>query len=104
MPARRPAGYGRVQPDRHWMERGACLERTDLPWTVDRPGAQERVQMAALCASCPVLVECRLFAIRARVTAGFWAGASNGGPLQRTSIIEPVEPSDPQLRGFGGAA
>ena len=60
--------------------------------------------MAALCGSCPVLVECRLFAIRARVAAGFWAGASRGGPLQRTSTTEPVEPGDAKHRDVGGAA
>jgi len=104
MPAERPARYGQVQPDRHWMERGACLKRTDLPWTLDRPGPQERAQMAALCGSCPVLGECRDFAIHARVTAGFWAGASCGWPLQRTSITESAKPSGPQLRDVGGAA
>jgi hypothetical protein len=98
--ARWPARYDRVRLDHHWMERGACLDRTDLPWTGDRPLPGERAQMAGVCASCPVFVECRLFAIRARVTAGYWAGASRGGSHPGTTDADPVLP----LRDVGGAA
>jgi hypothetical protein len=84
-----------------WMEHAACLDRTDLPWIVDRPGASERLEMAAVCASCPVLAECQGFAIRARVTAGFWAGAARGD-LRNGTVGQ--ESTDSRQREAGGAA
>ncbi len=61
-----------------WMAHRACLPRTDLPWTADghQTTSIERLEMAAVCAGCPVLTRCSDFAARAQVTGGFWARAA----------------------------
>ncbi|WP_371862906.1 WhiB family transcriptional regulator [Cellulomonas aerilata] len=87
------------------MENGSCLQRTDLPWIVDRPTATERLEMATVCGSCPVLAQCRLFAVGARVTAGFWAGAPRGDQLlQIPSQADPVSRPVAGSSDVGGAA
>ena len=56
LPARwRPLGL------EQWMRHGACLARTDLPWTADghQTRSAERRTMAAVCAGCPVLTRMR---------------------------------------------
>ncbi|WP_371862881.1 WhiB family transcriptional regulator [Cellulomonas aerilata] len=60
------------------MRHGACLARTDLPWTADahQTSSPKRRAMAAVCADCPVLTRCAEFASRARMTGGFWAGTA----------------------------
>ncbi|MFJ2541884.1 WhiB family transcriptional regulator [Microbacterium sp. NPDC087589] len=43
-------------------------------FTADRLAADEEQRLAAICAVCPVLEQCRAFAIAQRPTVGFWAG------------------------------
>lgn len=50
-----------------------CTGQNDLPWTSDAaPTTPERRQMAALCESCPIIINCALFALGER--GGFYAG------------------------------
>jgi hypothetical protein len=93
-----PDHYVRPGLESRWMERGACLRFRDLPWTADRTSTRERVDMAAVCGACPVLVECRLFAARARVSAGFWASAPRGQVTGTT-----ITPPDADVAGSGAA-
>jgi len=62
-----------------WTDHAACKGRTPLffPPRAERPQARARREARAqrLCASCPVLAECRAFA-RANHEYGFWAGES----------------------------
>lgn len=60
-----------------WMRRGACVT-VPLPWVADlnRLHPHTAGRMRRVCESCPVLDECAVFAVRARVTAGWWAGGS----------------------------
>jgi Transcription factor WhiB len=73
-----PARWSDADGGTGWMRHGACLPRTDLPWTADghRTTSIERLEMAAVCAGCPVLARCSDFAALARMTGGFWAGAA----------------------------
>ena len=73
-----PVRWGDADRGTAWMRHGACLARTDLPWTADgdRTTSIERLEMAAVCADCPVLTRCSDFAARARMTGGFWAGTA----------------------------
>ena len=77
-----PAGPGVAVLDVEWMRRAACVLRTDLPWTLDgtRMSWADRLTMAGVCASCPVLGRCTDYAMRARVTGGYWAGMVRDEP------------------------
>ena len=99
-----PERYNRVTLDQRWMIRGACLRRTDLPWIIERPLASERREMAAVCGACPVLNDCGLFAVGARVTAGFFAGAPRGEQLPASGTGAQDQPTRRRPGGLGGAA
>ncbi|CAN5179629.1 hypothetical protein BH18ACT4_BH18ACT4_06360 [soil metagenome] len=68
------------------MRRAACQGRTRLffPPRAERPQARVRreAKARAICAACPVLEMCRLYA-RAHHEYGFWGGESEG---ERTGI------------------
>lgn len=65
-------------------------------FTTDRPSADDVVAMTAICASCPVLELCGLYAHAARMGTGFWAGADHGSNPASTprNGNEPSVPSD----------
>jgi hypothetical protein len=87
-----------------WMASGACLYRGDLPWIADceQSTAWERLDMGALCQSCPVLSDCAGYASREKVTAGFWAGRHADADAANP-FAGPGWAIDP-LPGLGGAA
>lgn len=62
-----------------WMALAACRGRTHLffPPRAERPQARERREAKArrICASCPVVLECRWYA-RLHREYGFWGGES----------------------------
>jgi len=62
-----------------WMLHAACAGRTRLFFAplAERPQSRVRreAKARAVCASCPVLVECRAFA-REHGEFGFWGGES----------------------------
>jgi len=76
-----------------WMARAACADKAAarLPWTADHDeiDAAATAAMTAVCASCPVLMDCRRFLRPAGVTGGFWAGAHRdaGSTHRRVSVI-----------------
>ena len=62
-----------------WMDHGRCQGKTHLffPPLAERPQARVRreAKAARICAECPVILECRLFA-RINREHGFWGGES----------------------------
>ena len=88
-----------------WIAAGACLPHTDLPWAVNAEDATEAelLQMAAICATCPVLTECDEYADAARVTAGFWAGRVRNDTTARQSPRR-KHAADPPTGDLGGVA
>jgi len=64
--------------DTRWMRDAACATAPGLPWT-ENPKRVPTVLlelMAETCRTCPALDRCEGFVQEARVTAGWWAGAS----------------------------
>ena len=50
-----------------------CPDRLDLPWIADTtPTDDEHRQMTAICNTCPIIIDCALFALDAK--GGFFAG------------------------------
>jgi hypothetical protein len=93
--------------DVSWTSRGVCLDRGDLPWIADPDNTTvwDRLAMAALCQTCPVLSDCGAFASREKVTAGFWAARPRDPEACREMVgpgwaIDPL----PGLDRLGGAA
>jgi WhiB family redox-sensing transcriptional regulator len=58
-----------------WMAAGACIGRDREVFFGQTPTAARRAK--AICASCPVLVECREFALEDPGTVGVWGGTSS---------------------------
>jgi len=62
-----------------WMAEGQCSGRTELffPPPAERPQSRVRreAQARAVCADCPVMLECRSYA-RINREHGFWGGES----------------------------
>ena len=59
-----------------WRSAALCRHFPDLSWIVeptDRTPSAEAA-MAVVCLSCPVQVQCEMYADRWNVTSGFWAG------------------------------
>lgn len=64
--------YAGLVPENRWNG-AACARRRDLPWTVDAmPSAIGRRRMSEVCAECPVLTRCAMYALKAK--GGFYAG------------------------------
>jgi hypothetical protein len=62
--------------DEAWMAEAACRNHPGLPWVDDRDRVTvlESVAMTLVCARCPVLGSCDVYAAGTRVGVGFWAG------------------------------
>ncbi|HEX7355058.1 MAG TPA: WhiB family transcriptional regulator [Mycobacteriales bacterium] len=91
-----------IGDDWEWQLRGACRhEDSELffhPYGEREPsrGRRERAALA-VCATCPVLLQCRTYALRAREPYGVWGGltetdrqdilAGRRPPLERHSPI-----------------
>lgn len=69
---------------REWMDEGACVGN-GLPWVEDLRACTrvDLIAMAAVCDTCPVIEQCRDFAVGVEV--GFWAG-SHREPVQPVAI------------------
>lgn len=51
----------------------------DIPlFTADDPSRADREVCAAICADCPLLIECSAYAEAAKPAAGIWAGVTHG--------------------------
>lgn len=65
--------------DQPWTERAACIRHPRLPWTEDtQPNTNDHLEMATVCANCPVLAQCAEYALTGHdgggVEGGFYAG------------------------------
>jgi hypothetical protein len=78
--ARKAATKARVTPEAAWEALSDALERyvppcTDDPlFTADKLAPDDQEFCAALCAGCPIALECEAYAVTAKVQAGYWAG------------------------------
>src|SRR5689334_2327480 len=62
-----------------WKGQARCPEHLDLPWTVDKkPDDNALIDMAMVCAECPVVLRCAEYALGTNngrgVEGGFYAG------------------------------
>lgn len=55
-----------------WRERAACRSGPELDWIT--PTAESVATCRAICATCPVLSECRTYALQAGEPWGIWGG------------------------------
>lgn len=67
--------------DTFWQEDALCAqpEYRNLMWFPDEDWSRARKQLEfqrtrSICRSCPVIAECRVYAEKAQVTSGIWAG------------------------------
>jgi WhiB family redox-sensing transcriptional regulator len=86
-------------PDLSWVSEATCRGSSRLYFAADRerPSRRARREIAArsLCATCPVLIQCRTWA-RANREYGFWGGESEA---ERTAAgYRPVLASGLALR------
>jgi WhiB family redox-sensing transcriptional regulator len=68
-----------MMPDSSWQTRAACLDTDpELFFPLGSSGdAAVQIKLAkAICATCPVRVTCREFAIETRQDYGVWGGKS----------------------------
>lgn len=81
-----------------WMRDAECHLEPGLPWTTDgdRVKKYEVHAMAAVCARCPVLTECRDYARQNPDLWGFWAGQTRPGTINRPGQ-ERARPNDTDL-------
>jgi WhiB family redox-sensing transcriptional regulator len=99
--AERPAP---VSSEWEWQLDGACREGDGElffhPYGEREPSRSRRERAAqAICAECPVLLECRAYALAAREAYGVWGGLTE---TDRVEILADVDPR--QLRYPVGAA
>lgn len=55
-----------------WMERGACIDHPEVDFFTKGEGAEAR----AICADCPVRMQCLEFALERPEPFGVWGGKS----------------------------
>jgi WhiB family redox-sensing transcriptional regulator len=63
-----------LPPRPSWMAAGACRDRPDVTWFPDR--GKSTAPAKAICAGCPVRVECLSFAQHEGIDHGTWGGLS----------------------------
>ncbi len=75
-----------------WRWRAACADSGDVPFFApDREQAKARVsriaRAKAICARCPVMAQCRAYALQFREPFGIWGGLSEDERDQSLSIV-----------------
>ena len=65
-------------PDTAWMQAGACrsLDPAERDRVFFPPGGASQAEAKALCATCPVLLRCRDYALTNGERYGIWGGLS----------------------------
>ncbi|WP_320443198.1 WhiB family transcriptional regulator [Rhodococcus opacus] len=81
MPCRRPLRVGTLSEEWDWQLRARCRNMdTNTFFHRDGDGRGERVRREAaaksICAQCPVIEECRRYALSANETFGIWGGTT----------------------------
>lgn len=59
-----------------WMDQAACRGRNPDIWFPE--GAESAAQAKAICAGCPVRIECLEYAIETHTYSGVWGGLTDG--------------------------
>lgn len=62
-----------ILTDEPWRERAACRNKGALDLFFPKRGETQK-PAKALCARCPVQVECDEYAVRSKTTYGIWGG------------------------------
>lgn len=57
-----------------WATRGACRASDPELFFPLAPSAEQEARAKAVCADCPVLAECRAYALREAEPEGIWGG------------------------------
>lgn len=57
-----------------WLRRGACRSSDPDLFFPLAPSPLQEARAKAVCAGCPVVTECRSYALRAGETEGIWGG------------------------------
>lgn len=66
-----------------WADRGACRTNDPDLFFPLAPSAEQEARAKAICAGCPVLVECRDHAVRVGEPDGIWGGLT---PQERRRV------------------
>lgn len=84
-----------------WQWRAACRgEDASLFFAPNHPEAKEEREhrergAKAICATCPVRIECLEYAIRIREPHGIWGGLTE---MERRRLVRARDPAAPSLR------
>jgi WhiB family redox-sensing transcriptional regulator len=57
-----------------WASRGSCRTSDPELFFPDAPFPEHEALAKAICAACPVIAECRSYAVRAGESEGIWGG------------------------------
>ncbi|GII66454.1 transcriptional regulator WhiB [Sphaerisporangium krabiense] len=57
-----------------WASRGACRGADPELFFPEAPFPEQEARAKAVCAACPVILECRAYAVRAGERDGIWGG------------------------------
>lgn len=57
-----------------WAARGSCRGADPELFFPDAPFPDQEARAKAICATCPVIAECRAYAVRAGESEGIWGG------------------------------
>ncbi|MEV0581684.1 WhiB family transcriptional regulator [Nonomuraea sp. NPDC050310] len=63
-----------IADEADWLRRGACRSSDPELFFPLAPSRLQEVQAKAVCGRCPVLTECREYALRAGESEGIWGG------------------------------
>jgi WhiB family redox-sensing transcriptional regulator len=80
-----PGGLGGLYPraptaeEVHWQLQGLCRQDDPRKWTPDPPAVELKSQEAKrICLDCPVMRQCREWALEHREQFGVWGGLTEG--------------------------
>jgi hypothetical protein len=93
-------GIPRVQrsvPD--WHELGNCRMFPELDFVEAKPGTAEALACRALCAACPVALECATGALERRERWGIWGGLDYADRKAVAAEFGYEQPGDPPEHG-----
>jgi len=93
-------GVPRVQrsvPD--WHELGNCRLFPELDFVEAKPGTAQALACRALCATCPVVLECATGALERRERWGIWGGLDYADRKAIAPLYGYEQPGDPPEHG-----
>lgn len=87
----------RSVPD--WHDDGACRQFDELDWVEAKPGSAEALACRAICAACPVQLECAIGALERRERWGIWGGLDYADRKAIAPVYGYEQPGDPPEHG-----